>query len=244
MVSRSGKVEPHAWQWKEGNQPAAGGYIQFFQAQDAQKLPHEQFERWAKSFMTTAAADPSHPDHEDAKKLLKIQPLRSSGHVTGRVEATPQSLEEHFNSITPYSVSAEDIEEANSKLNKNKPIAEPVQPDREVPEAPTQAAGSQPASPAQLPAPASAAKSPASVELDQSDLEEIEAPKPKPKVSPPPIPVAPPKPPNRSASPEAEPAEASADEEEYMDEEEFEQERSKFVKDKINAIFSQRAGRR
>jgi hypothetical protein len=56
--------------------------------------------------------------------------------------------------------------------------------------------------------------------------------------------VAPPKPPNRSASPEAEPAEASADEEEYMDEEEFEQERSKFVKDKINAIFSQRAGRR
>ena len=268
-TSRTGGVQPYVGDvdhWSEGDK---NGMLAFFEAQGDKTLPHDQFERWSKDFMTTAAADSSHPDHADAKKLLSMNPLRSSGHVTGREEATPESLSEHFDSISSYSVSSREIDEAKNKLKESKAAAEPpaAEPVREVPQAPlaspeesgsvvTPVVARRRAAEAAAAAAGAPPRPSSEIELSTEDLEEVESPKPKPRVAPPPIPSAPPTPPKKAsqvtAEPAAEPVAAAAaaepaaasEEAEDMDEDELMQERTKFAKDRINAIFSKRASGR
>lgn len=98
---------------------ALDGSSRFQMAKEKRELPHDMFERWAKNYMLTASADKSHPDHEDAKALLKLNPLRSSGHVTGRDEPTAVSLKAHFDSIPEYSLSNTQIEDTKKKKGRS-----------------------------------------------------------------------------------------------------------------------------
>lgn len=95
-----GEVGAYSHQWITDEDPT--GFKTFYKAEENNELPHQQFESWAKNWMETASSDPSHPDHEDAKRLMDIQPLRASAHITGKEPTSKDSLQSHFDRIPPY----------------------------------------------------------------------------------------------------------------------------------------------
>lgn len=116
VTARQGDVAPY---WNASNGQChgwmdKGGVQGFFQAQENKELPHDQFNGFAKAWMEKRVNDPSHPEHQDAKRLFAMQPLRTSGHVTGREEATTESLSKHYDSIPSY-----DLEEPSAAFIKN-----------------------------------------------------------------------------------------------------------------------------
>jgi len=78
------------------------GISNFVKAVQNKELPHDRFEQWAKHWMLEASNNPDHPDHQDAKKLMEIQPLRSVDHITGKEPPLRGSLKEYFDSIGEY----------------------------------------------------------------------------------------------------------------------------------------------
>jgi hypothetical protein len=116
MTSPSGYVEPILEGWKDkvsypsgeastevkNKQVEAKALGAFFKDEADQALPHDRFEQFSKSWLQKASSDPSHPKHEDAKKLMQTMPLRSQAHATNQVKATPENLKSHFDSIKEY----------------------------------------------------------------------------------------------------------------------------------------------
>ncbi|NJL53711.1 hypothetical protein HC928_00300 [bacterium] len=99
IPTASGAMMPYPSHWNNNFQ-------EFMAADQNKELPHDMFERWSKDWMTKASSDSKHPDHEDAKALMSMQPLRSYKHITSVEPASKESLQAHFDQILPHSNSS------------------------------------------------------------------------------------------------------------------------------------------
>lgn len=88
------------------------------------ELPHDRFEQWAKHWMLEASNNPDHADHQDAKKLMEIQPLRSVDHITGKEPPLRGSLKEYFDSIGEYKPL--DLTQQKAALEPTEPLRVPA----------------------------------------------------------------------------------------------------------------------
>jgi hypothetical protein len=197
VTARNGELSPYMGGGEVMGWMDAGGIQGFFEAQAKNELPHQQFDSFAKTWMEERVNDPSHPEHQDAKRLFAMQPLRSSAHVTGREEATTEALSDHYSKIPKYDMSEPKAGSIKASMPASKKWEEKA-PIRSAPSMPGPktgaqtpkakgAAASEPVGPktgAQGPrakAKAAASKPTSEIELDESDLEEID---PKKNISP------------------------------------------------------------
>lgn len=163
VTSRDGSVAPY---WHGGQCPGwedVGGLSGFFAAEGKKELPHDKFDGFAKAWMEKRINDPSHPEHQDAKRLFSMQPIRASGHVTGREEATVESLNKHYASVPSYDLDEPMAGSIKAMMPSRKKFSESETPSRKPPEMPEQKTGAQRPS-----------KKTSVIELQESDLEEVD----------------------------------------------------------------------
>jgi hypothetical protein len=176
-LTRGGTVGPFMPDWED-----VGGIGKFFQLEEAKQLPNDRFEQFAKDWITTRANDPSHPQHEEGKKLMEMMPLRSSQLATGREAATPEALKKHFDSIGKYEIT--DGERSMIKRNMPERVVGGGGPAKPLREATTMPADkTKPAAnprkkpapaPVESPATAKTEPAPTEYELNENDLEELD----------------------------------------------------------------------
>lgn len=161
VTDRQGSVAPYML----GNGKAMGyegGVNQFFEKEANNELPHQQFDGFAKAWMEERINNPEHPEHADAKRLFAMQPIRKSQHVTGREEATVESLAKHYSSIPNYDLSEPSAGAVKADMPKSKWVSQ-EQPARTPPEMPAKTA----------PRGKRVDKPKSEIELDERDLEEV-----------------------------------------------------------------------
>lgn len=145
-MNNNGEVSPYPEQW---GGTMMEGMKNFYKAQEAGELPHDKFESWAKNWMSTTSANESHPDFQDAKRLMEMQPLRPYYVATGEEQASKGTLQNHFDSIRPY-----DDSDISSLSEKQKTEYKPL---RVAPDMP-----------------GTKASKDSTIDLDDADLEPVE----------------------------------------------------------------------
>jgi hypothetical protein len=86
-----------AFGWSKENR------IKEFLDTDAEgQLPDQVFSSFAKHYITTGASDPSHPEHEDCKRMLAMKPLVAPGHGWHAGAVNSESSRNYWDSVPAY----------------------------------------------------------------------------------------------------------------------------------------------
>jgi hypothetical protein len=114
-----------------------GDFSDFMEKSEKKQLPEHHFDNFAKTYLTKAASDPTHKDHEDAKAMMALGPLMGRGMATDVKKYRDEgNHQKHWDSVPgDYDLDFEDPGKADAQSSVDKMYGSSA-PVRTAPEMP------------------------------------------------------------------------------------------------------------